>query len=52
MAICRDCKNYEDCNANKKIKIEVVLGEPIAKPCDYVEKICRRFAPKERDVEK
>ena len=48
VATCRDCKNYEDCNANQKIKIEVVLGEPIAKPCDYVEKICRRYVPKER----
>ena len=48
MATCRYCKNYEDCNANQKIKIEVVLGEPIAKPCDYVEKICHRYVPKER----
>ena len=52
MAACRDCKNYEDCSANQKIKIEVVLGEPITKLCDYVEKICRRFALKERGVEK
>lgn len=52
MATCRDCKNYEDCSANQKIKIEVVLGEPIAKPCDYVEKICRRYVPKERGGEK
>ena len=52
MATCRDCKNYEDCNANQKIKIEVVLGEPIAKPCNYVEQICHRYTPKERGVEK
>ena len=26
MATCKDCKNYEDCNENQKIKIEVVLG--------------------------
>lgn len=48
MATCRDCKNYEDCNENQKIKIEVVLGEPIAKPCNYVEQICCRYKPKER----
>ena len=52
MATCGDCKNYEYCNANKKIKIEVVLGESVAKLCNYVEQICRRYTPKERGGEK
>ena len=47
MATCRDCKNYKDCNENQKIKIEVFLGEPIAKPCNYVKQICHRYTPKE-----
>ena len=52
MSTCRDCKNYGDCNANQKIEIEVVLGELIAKPCNYVEQICRRYTSKERGGEK
>ncbi|MBR3767547.1 MAG: hypothetical protein IKL10_04820 [Clostridia bacterium] len=45
MATCRECKNYDECNKNKKIKIEVVPGEPVAKLCNYVEQICRRYTP-------
>ena len=52
MATCRDCKNYGGFIVKKKKKIEVVLGEPIAKPCNYVEQICHRYTPKERGGEK
>ena len=47
MATCRDCKNYQKCNIRKKIKIEVVIGEPVTKLCNYVEQICHNFKPKE-----
>lgn len=45
MATCRNCSNYDDCNKEGKIKIEVTLGEPITKLCGYVDQICRRFDP-------
>lgn len=51
MATCRECKNYQKCNENKKIKIEVVIGEPVAKPCNYVEQICRDFKPQKEGVD-
>ena len=48
---CKDCKNYQKCNEGKGIKIEVVIGEPIAKLCNYVEQICRNFKPKEEGAD-
>lgn len=42
---CRECKNYQICNKQKKIKFEIYndgwLDE--AHLCTYVEIICRRF---------
>ena len=48
---CRDCKNYQKCNIIKKIKIEVVIGEPVAKLCNYVEQICYSFQPKKEGAD-
>lgn len=48
---CKECKNYQKCNISKKIKIEVVIGEPVAKLCNYVEQICYGFQPQKEGVD-
>lgn len=45
---CRECKNYEKCNKEENIKIEVYDDGWIDEPtlCTYVECICKRFEKK------
>lgn len=45
---CRECENYEKCNANAKIKIEINFGGA-SRLCPYVEQICRDCKPKRSD---
>ena len=46
---CQDCKNFKECDSQKKIKFEIYddgwLDEPHL--CPYVESICRKFERKE-----
>lgn len=45
---CRECKNYEECNKQEKIKFEIYNDGWIDEPhlCTYVESICQRFEKK------
>lgn len=45
MATCKDCKNYDDCNKNRKCKIEIYSNGWLQETrlCDYVDIICREF---------
>ena len=45
---CRECENYEKCNNNKKIKIEINFGGA-TRLCNYVNQICKDYTPKRSD---
>lgn len=51
---CRECKNYEACDTQKKILLESCNVEWIDEPqlCTYVEIICQKFDKKESKNER
>lgn len=44
---CKECKNYEACDAQMKILIEIAGWPDEPQLCTYVEIICKRFDKKE-----